>query len=291
MAEAASEGATIFLSSHILSEVERIADSAVVIRTGEIVADGPIGDLRRGAAQEFRVAFSDRSPSAGELRRLEGCRGVEAEIPGKMRIEWVGPPGPLLELLSRYGITAIAASPNLILKPHSSPIIQRQKQSEPPAHKGEAEIPVNREVFARAFGSLKRSGSIWTGLLVLFAGSVIVLWPSMSGSGSLDTMMDGLSPELLVAFGLEDYGSAVGFLNGNLYAVFLPSLLAVMAITHTNSLTAGDGGTSGIAYGAPGEPHTDLSQQVCGSCHVAGHRFHGRGARGGAGRPCRGHVP
>lgn len=99
---------------------------------------------------------------------------------------------------------------------------------------------MNREVFARAFGSLKRSGSIWTGLLVLFAGSVIVLWPSMSGSGSLDTMMDGLSPELLVAFGLEDYGSAVGFLNGNLYAVFLPALLAVMAITHTNSLTAGD---------------------------------------------------
>ena len=134
LAEAASEGATIFLSSHILSEVERIADSAVVIRTGEIVADGPIGDLRRGAAQEFRVAFSDRSPSAGELRRLEGCRGVEAEIPGEMRIEWVGPPGPLLELLSRYGISAITApEPDLetaFLSYYSTPETKRTSSAQ-----------------------------------------------------------------------------------------------------------------------------------------------------------------
>ena len=96
------------------------------------------------------------------------------------------------------------------------------------------------ELYIRALAVLKRSTLIWSGLLALFALSVIALWPSMSGSGSLDSMMDGLSPELASAFGVEDYGSAVGFVNGNLYAIVLPALLAVMAITQTASLTAGD---------------------------------------------------
>ena len=50
------------------------------------------------------------------------------------------------------------------------------------------------ELYIRALAVLKRSTLIWSGLLALFALSVIALWPSMSGSGSLDSMMDGLSP-------------------------------------------------------------------------------------------------
>lgn len=99
---------------------------------------------------------------------------------------------------------------------------------------------MTRELYGRALTAIRRSSAVWTGVLALLAASVVSLWPSMSESGSLDSMMDGLSPELALAFGLEDYGSAVGFLNGNLYAVFLPLLLSAMAIMQMSALTAGD---------------------------------------------------
>jgi len=52
--------------------------------------------------------------------------------------------------------------------------------------------------------------------------------------------MPGMPPKLTAAPGLDDYGSPTGFLDGNLYAVFLPLPFAVLGIMHSNALTAGD---------------------------------------------------
>ena len=41
----ANEGTTVFVSSHLLSELEIISDHIVMLRKGEIVFAGPIGDL------------------------------------------------------------------------------------------------------------------------------------------------------------------------------------------------------------------------------------------------------
>src|SRR5690606_38663208 len=43
--ELTAAGTTVLLSSHVLSEVERIADRIVVIRAGSVVADGPTDSL------------------------------------------------------------------------------------------------------------------------------------------------------------------------------------------------------------------------------------------------------
>lgn len=99
---------------------------------------------------------------------------------------------------------------------------------------------MNLELLNRGLGAQRRSALVWGGALVLLTASVLAIWPSMSESGSLDTLVSGMSPELITALGLESYGSAAGFLNGNLYALFLPLLFAVLGIMHTNALTAGD---------------------------------------------------
>lgn len=107
--EVTASGTSVLLSSHILSEVERIADRIVVIRDGAIVADGPTDTLRKQAAQEFRALFADRAPDPSALAGLAGATSVESPRPGELRIHWAGPPRPLLEKLSEFDLESLTA--------------------------------------------------------------------------------------------------------------------------------------------------------------------------------------
>jgi ABC-2 type transport system ATP-binding protein len=66
--EARAEGATIFLSSHVLSEVERVCDRVGIVRAGTLVRVARLDELRRdGAAsleQIFLGYFSEQKPKA-----------------------------------------------------------------------------------------------------------------------------------------------------------------------------------------------------------------------------------
>lgn len=98
----------------------------------------------------------------------------------------------------------------------------------------------NIELFSRGVQVHRRSAIAWTVALVLLAWSVIGVWPSMQESGALDGFSDGLSPEVATAFGIENLHTAAGYLKGNLYALLLPLLFGLMAITSVSALTTGD---------------------------------------------------
>jgi ABC-2 type transport system ATP-binding protein len=103
--DARDEGRTVFLSSHVLSDVQRVADDVIVIRAGRVVATGDVDELRRAARQEFAVWFAGPAP-AEELRRAPGVRDVEirgTEARGVVE----GDPGPLLALLARHRLTHV----------------------------------------------------------------------------------------------------------------------------------------------------------------------------------------
>jgi ABC-2 type transport system ATP-binding protein len=59
-------GATVFLSSHLLSEVEQIASHVGVMRAGRLVAQGPVATLIAAAAPDLFV----RTGADGEADRL-----------------------------------------------------------------------------------------------------------------------------------------------------------------------------------------------------------------------------
>jgi ABC-2 type transport system ATP-binding protein len=69
--EAREAGTTIFLSSHVLSEVQRAADRVAVLRAGKIVALGTVDELRGRARQRVDVWFVD-APPAEELSAVPG---------------------------------------------------------------------------------------------------------------------------------------------------------------------------------------------------------------------------
>ena len=72
----AESGRTIFLSSHMLHEVEQICDDVAILKDGRVVADGPVPTLlRRGRGLLVRVA-GDSDRAADLLRGLAWVGGV-----------------------------------------------------------------------------------------------------------------------------------------------------------------------------------------------------------------------
>ncbi len=107
--EVIASGTSVLLSSHILSEVERIADRILVIRAGTVVADGTTDELRRGATQEYRAVFTGSAPEPSTLSSLSGAQAVESPQAGELRIQWAGPPRELLLKLTEYDLKSLTA--------------------------------------------------------------------------------------------------------------------------------------------------------------------------------------
>ncbi|WP_017571940.1 ABC transporter ATP-binding protein [Nocardiopsis halotolerans] len=68
--EAKAQGRTVLLSSHILSEVEKLCDTVTIIRKGRSVESGSLDDLRHLTRSTVRATVS------GDARALEGVDGV-----------------------------------------------------------------------------------------------------------------------------------------------------------------------------------------------------------------------
>jgi ABC-2 type transport system ATP-binding protein len=97
--EAKERGQTVFLSSHILSEVEALCDRVGILRRGRLVDQGTLAELRHLAAQTVDVTF------AGSVPALEPLTGVSVESvgPNALRFEVVGSVGPLIAALAAVG--------------------------------------------------------------------------------------------------------------------------------------------------------------------------------------------
>jgi ABC-2 type transport system ATP-binding protein len=79
--EAVADGATVFLSSHVLPEVERVADRVAVLRQGRLVAMGTVDDLRSRVRQRLDLHLADATDAAS-LRDVDGV--VEVEVHGNV---------------------------------------------------------------------------------------------------------------------------------------------------------------------------------------------------------------
>jgi ABC-2 type transport system ATP-binding protein len=67
----AADGATVFVSSHLLAEVEQICTHAAIMSAGRLVAQGTLEELRRqGGQARIRVLTPDAGPAAEVLARL-----------------------------------------------------------------------------------------------------------------------------------------------------------------------------------------------------------------------------
>ena len=90
--EARDRGQTVFLSSHILSEVEAVCDRVGILKAGRLVDQGTLTALRHLGVHTVEATFDGEAPS---LLSLLGVSVVSAG-PSTLRFEVSGPVAPLI---------------------------------------------------------------------------------------------------------------------------------------------------------------------------------------------------
>ncbi len=100
-------GTTVFLSSHVLSEIQRHCRQAAIIREGRLIACGNVEDLARTSAK--RVTVHGHVP----LEQLTGVRGLQA-LDGGVSFLYSGAMDRLVRTLGRGTLTDLSiAEPDL----------------------------------------------------------------------------------------------------------------------------------------------------------------------------------
>ncbi len=108
--EARGRGQTIFLSSHILSEVEALCDRVGILREGRLIEIGTLAQMRHLSAMTMEVTFADEAP---DLSKVPGVAGLQVEA-RKVNLQLVGPVKPLLEVLAAFNVSElISREPSL----------------------------------------------------------------------------------------------------------------------------------------------------------------------------------
>jgi ABC-2 type transport system ATP-binding protein len=76
--EAREEGRTVFLSSHVLHEVEQVCDRVAIVREGELVTVEAVDELVHRSVRRMNVTFAE-APPADLLAGIEGVRDVHRD--------------------------------------------------------------------------------------------------------------------------------------------------------------------------------------------------------------------
>jgi polyether ionophore transport system ATP-binding protein len=103
--EARARGQTVFLSSHILSEVEALCDRVGILREGHLVEEGTLAELRHLSAQTVDITFDGPAPKLPELPGVRlasaGDNAVRASVTGGV--------GPLIAALAGHPVLALTS--------------------------------------------------------------------------------------------------------------------------------------------------------------------------------------
>jgi len=98
--ESRERGQTVFLSSHILSEVEALCDRIAILRAGHLVEVGTLEQMRHLSALQVEAEFDGTIP---DLTKVPGVTGVIVDGT-RVRCNVTGSVEPLLTVLAQAGV-------------------------------------------------------------------------------------------------------------------------------------------------------------------------------------------
>jgi ABC-2 type transport system ATP-binding protein len=104
--EAADCGQTVFLSSHLLDEVEDVCSRVAILRAGRLVEVATLDDLRLMGTLIMDAEFDQGTPDVARFVGLPGVVSVEPHAAG-IRLILSGAPGPLLASLAEAEVSRL----------------------------------------------------------------------------------------------------------------------------------------------------------------------------------------
>jgi ABC-2 type transport system ATP-binding protein len=120
-------GRTVFMSSHVLSEVERVCDRIGLLRRGELVLVSSVSDVRNMAARQIRVSFREDLPMGPVTTRdrlPENCELIETTT-RTWTVRVRGAMGPLLSSLGAFPVEDIE-----VREPHLEEVLKTYYKDE-----------------------------------------------------------------------------------------------------------------------------------------------------------------
>jgi ABC-2 type transport system ATP-binding protein len=75
----ADQGMTVMLSSHLLAEVEELCNRVAIVRSGKIVYEGAIAELKRSAGATYRLSTTDDRRALAVCRAQPGIADVRSQ--------------------------------------------------------------------------------------------------------------------------------------------------------------------------------------------------------------------
>lgn len=105
VADARERGQTVFLSSHLLSEVEAVCDRIAILREGRLVDIGTLQDMRHLSALQVEADLDGAVP---DVTRVPGVSAVEVDG-STLRCHVLGPIEPLLTVLTPVGVRRLVS--------------------------------------------------------------------------------------------------------------------------------------------------------------------------------------
>ena len=107
--EVRDEGRTVFLSSHVLSEVEQICSRVGIIREGRLVRVGGVAEVKDIKHYEITITFADAVP-AGAFRQLAGVTQVETLSDGhSLRLAVQGEADAVVKAAAQHSVIALTS--------------------------------------------------------------------------------------------------------------------------------------------------------------------------------------
>ena len=223
--ERAAAGRTVFLSSHELDQVERVAERIGIVKEGRLVAVDSIVALKERAVRRVEVRLAG---SAEGLERLRDVPGVEslARDGDVVRLEVHGSMDALVKALAAFPVQTLTSRPPSWTR-SSSPTTGARMRA---------------EVALQTLRERRRSLLWWSLGLVAFVALNIAFYPSIRGDTAINDYVKDLPESLrgLFAGGELDIASPAGCLNSQVFALMAPLILLIFAVGAGVDAVAGE---------------------------------------------------
>jgi len=106
--EAKEAGKSVLLSSHILSEVERLCDKVSIIREGKIIESGSLDELRYLTRTILHVETKDPMPALNEVKGIHDIEMEDQTVTFHVDTEKLD---QVMKYVSQFGIVTLESAP------------------------------------------------------------------------------------------------------------------------------------------------------------------------------------